>query len=124
MKTAQDVMTKEVVSIDAHAAVAEAIQRMRDLGVGSLLVERVSPSDTWGIISQTDVVQKVMALDKDLSRVKVAEVMSKPIAIVRPDTPLRDCARLMARDHIRRVFVFDGHDIIGVVSASDIFRTL
>ena len=124
MTTAQDVMTKEVVSIDAHATVAEAVQRMRDLGVGSLLVERVSPSDTWGIITQTDVVQKVMALDKDLSRVKVAEVMSKPITIVRPDTPLRDCARLMARDHIRRVFVFDGRNIVGVVSASDIFRTL
>jgi signal-transduction protein with cAMP-binding, CBS, and nucleotidyltransferase domain len=124
MKTAQDVMTKEVATINTHAAVAEAIQRMRDLGVGSLLVERVSPSDTWGIISQTDIVQKVMALDKDLSRVEVAEVMTKPITIVRPDTPLRDCARLMARDHIRRVFVFDGHDIIGVVSASDIFRTL
>jgi signal-transduction protein with cAMP-binding, CBS, and nucleotidyltransferase domain len=124
MKTAQDVMTNEVVSIDAHAAVAEAVQRMRDLGVGSLLVERVSPSDTWGIISQTDIVQKVMALDKDLSRVEVGEVMTKPVTIVRPDTPLRDCARLMARDHIRRVFVFDGRDIIGVVSASDIFRTL
>ena len=124
MKTAQDVMTSEVATIAAHASVAEAIQRMRDRSVGSLLVERVSPADTWGIITQTDIVQKVVAQDKDPSGMEVAEVMSKPITIVRPDTSLRDCARLLARDHIRRVFVFDGHKIVGVVSASDIFRTL
>jgi len=124
MKTAQDVMTSEVATIAAHASVAEAIQRMRDRSVGSLLVERVSPADTWGIITQTDIVQKVVAQDKDPSGMEVAVVMSKPITIVRPDTSLRDCARLLARDHIRRVFVFDGHKIVGVVSASDIFRTL
>jgi signal-transduction protein with cAMP-binding, CBS, and nucleotidyltransferase domain len=56
MKTAQEVMTKDVATVQPYATVAEAIQHMRDRRVGSLLVERVSPSDTWGIITQTDVV--------------------------------------------------------------------
>ena len=124
MKTAQEVMTKDVVTIHPHATVAEAIQRMRDRQVGSLLVERVSPSDTWGIITQTDVVQKVVASGKDATQVQVTEVMSKPVTIVRPDTPLQECAHLMGREHIRRVFVFDRDNVIGVVSASDIFDAL
>jgi CBS domain-containing protein len=124
MKTAQEVMTRNVATIKPHASVAEAIQHMRDRQVGSLLVQQVSPSDTWGIITQTDVVCKVIAPDRDPTQVKVAEVMSKPITTVYPDTPLRECAGLMARDHIRRVFVFDRHSIQGVVSASDIFQTL
>lgn len=124
MKTAQEVMTKDVATIQPHATVAEAIQRMRDRRVGSLLVERVSPSDTWGIITQTDVVRKIVAPDKDASQVEVADVQSKPVTIVRPNASLQDCARLMARDRIRRVFVFDGHNIVGVVSASDIFQSL
>ena len=124
MKTAQEVMTKDVATIQPHAKVTEAIQHMRDRQVGSLLVQQVSPSDTWGIITQTDIVQKVIAPERDPAQVKVGEVMSKPITTVYPDTPLQECARLMARDHIRRVFVFDGHNIQGVVSASDIFRTL
>jgi len=124
MKTAQDVMTEDVATIQPHASVAEAIRYMRDRQVGSLLVEVVSPSDTWGIITQTDVVQKVVAFDKDPAQLRVAEVMSKPISIVRPSTPLRECARLMAREHIRRVFVFDRQKVVGVVSADDIFRTL
>jgi CBS domain-containing protein len=61
---------------------------------------------------------------KDTGQVKVADVQSKPVTIVRPNTSLQDCARLMARDRIRRVFVFDGHNIVGVVSASDIFQSL
>ena len=124
MKTAQDIMTKEVATIQPHASVAEAIQRMRERQVGSLLVEVVSPSDTWGIITQTDVVRKVVAFDKDPAQMRVAEVMSKPISIVRPTTSVRECARLMSREHIRRVFVFDGQTVVGVVSAVDIFRTL
>ena len=124
MKTAQEIMTKDVATIHPHATVAEAIQRMRELQVGSLLVEQVSPSDTWGIITQTDVVQKVVAREKDPAQVEVAEVMSKPITIVRPDTLLRECAHLMGREHIRRVFVFERQKVVGVVSASDIFETL
>lgn len=124
MKTAQEIMTKDVATIHPHATVAEAIHRMRQRRVGSLLVEQVSPSDTWGIITQTDVVQRVVALDKDPAQVKVAEVMSKPISIVRPDTLLRECARVMGRERIRRVFVFDKNRVVGVVSASDIFETL
>jgi len=117
-------MTRDVAAIQPQASVAEAIQYMRERQVGSLLVEVVSPSDTWGIITQTDVVQKVVAFDKDPAQLRVAEVMSKPISIVRPSTSVRECARLMAREHIRRVFVFDGQKVVGVVSADDIFRTL
>ncbi len=124
MKIAQEIMTKEVATIHPHAPVAEAIRRMRERQVGSLLVEKVSPSDTWGIITQNDVVQRVVAHDKDPTLVKVNEVMSKPISFVRPDTPLRECAQVMAREHIRRVFVFDGHNVVGVISANDIFDTL
>ena len=124
MKIAQEIMTKDVATVHPHASVAEAIQRMRDRQVGSLLVEQVSPSDTWGVITQADVVRKVVAPDEDPSGIEVTEVMSKLITIVRPETSLQECAHLMAREQIRRVFVFDGRKILGVVSASDIFQTL
>ena len=124
MKTAQEIMIKNVVTIGPHETVAEAIRLMRDHRVGSLLVERVSPSDTWGTITRTDVVHKVIAPGREPGQVKVSDVMSKPIATVRPDTSLQDCARLMGQEDIRRVFVFDGRNIVGILTASDIFRTL
>jgi CBS domain-containing protein len=124
MKAAHEIMSKDVATIHPHVSVAEAIRRMRERQIGSLLVEKVSPSDTWGIITQNDVVQKVIAKGQDPEQIKVNEVMSKPISIVRPDSLLQECAQVMARERIRRVFVFDGQNVVGVISANDIFDTL
>lgn len=123
MKTASDVMTKHVVDIEPDATVAEAIDKMKQWNVSSLLVQRQDPTDTWGFMSQTDVIEKVVARGDDPESVLVHEIMTKPVITVPPGCSLPDCASLMARADIRRVLVFDGQDIVGIVSSSDIFNT-
>ncbi len=122
MRTAADVMTKHVVSIGPDATVAEAIAKMKQWNVSSLLVERKSAVDTWGFMSQTDVIEKVVAKDLDPHELRVYDIMTKPVITVPPNCSLADCAALMARADIRRVLVFDGQDIVGIVSSSDIFN--
>jgi CBS domain-containing protein len=122
MKTASDVMTKHVVDIEPDATVAQAIDKMKQWNVSSLLVQRRSPTDTWGFMSQTDVIEKVVAQGKDPAETLVQEEMTKPVITVPPNCSLLDCAALMARADIRRVLVFDGQDIVGIVSSSDIFN--
>jgi len=122
MKTAADVMTKHVVDIEPDATVADAIDKMKQWNVSSLLVQRKSPTDTWGFMSQTDVIEKVVAIGLDSASVQVHEIMTKPVITVPPNCSLADCAALMARADIRRVLVFDGQDIVGIVSSSDIFN--
>jgi CBS domain-containing protein len=114
-------MTRHVVDIEADATVAEAIDKMKQWNVSSLLVLRKSPTDTWGFMSQTDVIEKVVARGLDAKVVCVHEIMTKPVITVPPNCSLQDCAALMARADIRRVLVFDGQDIVGIVSSSDIF---
>jgi CBS domain-containing protein len=122
MKTAADVMTKHVVDIEPTATVAEAIAKMKEWNVSSLLVQRKDSTDTWGFMSQTDVIEKVVAKGKEASGVLVHEIMTKPVITVPPNCSLQDCAALMARADIRRVLVFDGQDIVGIVSSTDIFN--
>jgi len=124
MKTAADVMTRHVVEIDASATVAQAVMKMKELNVSSLLVGRKDAGDTWGFMSQTDVVEKVVAHDIDPETVYVYEIMHKPVITVSPNSSLQDCAALMARADIRRVLVFDGKDIVGIVSGTDIFNAI
>lgn len=121
MKIAADVMTKHVVDIEPEATVTEAIEKMKQWNVSSLLVQRRSPTDTWGFMSQTDVIEKVVAEGLEPSTVLVRDIMTKPVITVPPNCSLQDCAALMARADIRRVLVFDGQDIVGIVSSSDIF---
>jgi signal-transduction protein with cAMP-binding, CBS, and nucleotidyltransferase domain len=122
VKTAEDLMTKHVVKIESDASVADAIQKMRQWNVSSLLVQRKDDTDTWGFMTETDVVEKVIADDKAPESVFVHEIMTKPVITVPPNCSLRDCASLMARADIRRVLVFDGQSIVGIVSSSDIFN--
>ena len=121
MRTAADVMTKHVVDIEPTASVADAIAKMKQWNVSSLLVQRKDSTDTWGFMSQTDVIEKVVAKGLDAASVYVHEIMTKPVITVPPNCSLQDCAALMARADIRRVLVFDGQDIVGIVSSTDIF---
>jgi CBS domain-containing protein len=122
MKTAVDVMTKHVVDIEPEATVADAIEKMKQWNITSLLVARKDATDTWGFMSQTDVIEKVVAVGLDPAEVQVHEIMTKPVITVPSNCSLQDCAALMARADIRRVMVYDGQDIVGIVSSSDIFN--
>ena len=122
MRTAADVMTKHVVDIEPDATVSEAIDKMKQWNVSSLLVQRKDTTDTWGFMSQTDIIEKVVAAGLDPESVSVHEIMTKPVITVPSNCSLQDCAALMARADIRRVLVYDGQDIVGIVSSSDIFN--
>jgi isocitrate dehydrogenase len=124
MKTASEVMTKHVVDIEPDVTVAEAIDKMKQWNVSSLLVKRESDIDTWGFMTETDVIEKVVANGLDRTQVLVSEIMSKPVITVSPKFSLEECASLLARADIRRVLVYDGQSIVGIVSSSDIFNAL
>jgi isocitrate dehydrogenase len=122
MKTATDVMTRDVVSIRPDATISEAMQLMQEKGVSSLLVEPSGDMDTHGFVSRRDIVEKVVATGRQAEECLVTDIMSKPLITVPPDCDLRDCAILMSQASIRRVLVFDGQKIVGIVSNTDILR--
>lgn len=124
MKTAAEIMTKHVVDIEPDVTVAEAVAKMKQWNVSSLLVKRESDIDTWGFMTETDVIEKVVAHGLDPAQILVSEIMSKPVITVSPKFSLEECASLLARADIRRVLVYDGHSIVGIVSSSDIFNAL
>jgi CBS domain-containing protein len=124
MKTAVEIMTKPVVDIEPDATVAQAIAKMKENKIFSLLIKRDKRMDTWGFMSETDVIEKVVAKGLDLSAVYVHEIMTSPVITVAPSASLQDCAALLARADIRRVLVYDGKNIVGIVSSRDIFNAL
>jgi CBS domain-containing protein len=124
MKTAADIMTKNVMDIEPDAPVSEAIAKMKQLNVSSLLIKTEGGMATWGFMTETDIIEKVMAKGLDPAEVRVVTIMSRPVITVAPSYSLQECAALLARANIRRVLVYDGHNIVGIVSTSDIFNAL
>lgn len=121
---AADVMTRDVAFIDGAATAADAIRIMRERRVSSLIVNRRTPDDAWGIITRKDVVNKIVDPGRDPNEVKVFEIMTKPLVVLSPGLALKYCARLMHATGIRRAVVFDGKDIVGILSNTDIFNAI
>ncbi|NCN68166.1 MAG: CBS domain-containing protein [Candidatus Altiarchaeum hamiconexum] len=121
---AGDVMSKDVVYIDGNATVREAVKTMLEKKVSALIVNARNVDDAFGIVTRKDVVNKIVAQGKDPKAVKVHEIMTKPLITVSPGLSVKYCARLFAKTGIRRAPVFDGKKIVGILSNSDIFKTV
>lgn len=121
---AEQVMSRRVVTIAGAASVAEAVRRMREERVSTLVIDRRGPEDAWGIVSRTDIIRKVVSPGKELAALRVHEIMTKPIVTVSPGLALKFCLRLMDTARVRRAVVFDGHALLGVLSHGDVFAAL
>lgn len=123
MYTVTSIMKSPVVSIEGNKSVAEALHRMQEKGISSILVTAEAGKPT-GIMTKRDIISKVVSPGKDPKKLKVQEIMTAGLITVPPDCPLRDAAALMTEKGIRRVLVSQGNEIIGIVSDTDVFRAV
>jgi CBS domain-containing protein len=121
MPTVKHFMTTNVITIDAQKTVLEAAKLMHQQGVGDLVVmEGKMPK---GIVTERDLVRRVMAQKKPLET-KVSEIMSAPLITIDEDASLKDAARKMIRNKIRRLAVIKKNELVGIVATSDFARHL
>ncbi len=121
MMKAQEIMTKDVVTIRGTATVAEAVKLMKEKGLRALVVDRRTEVDPYGMVTETDIVYKVAAYGKDPQKMRVYEIITKPCIVVNPELGVEYVARLFANTRIRRAPVIKG-GLIGVISISDILQ--
>ncbi|NES82840.1 MAG: CBS domain-containing protein, partial [Moorea sp. SIO2B7] len=121
MMKAEEIMTKDVVTIRGSATVAEAVKLMKEKGLRSLIVEVRNENDPYGIVTETDIVYKVAAYGHDPKKMRVYEIMTKPCIVVNPELGAEYVARLFANTGIRRAPVIKGK-LLGIISISDILK--
>jgi CBS domain-containing protein len=119
MLKASDIMTQDVATIRGSATVAEAVKLMRLKNLRALIVDLRSRQDAYGILTQTDIVSKVVAYGKDLEKIRVYEIMTKPCIVVNPDLGVEYVARLFANTGIHVAPVIS-NELMGIISQTDI----
>ncbi len=121
MLKARDIMTPRVVTVQALASVAEALDLMRKNKVHELVVDHSSPEDAFGLITDEDIVYNVIAEGEDPAAIQVYEVMMKPCVVVNPDLGVEYVAKLFANVGIRCAPVIQ-EKLLGIISVSDILH--
>ncbi|MEA1904939.1 MAG: CBS domain-containing protein, partial [Candidatus Hadarchaeota archaeon] len=114
----RDAMTMDVLTVGPRSSVARAAKLMSENGVGSLIV--VQKKEPVGILTERDLLMKVVSRDIKPSKIQVGKIMSKPIITTDADADVVDAARIMIRNKIRRLPVVEGGKLTGILTASDI----
>jgi CBS domain-containing protein len=115
-------MTENVEVIKSDETVLDAAKRLAELNVGAMPI--CDGENLRGMITDRDIVTKVVAQGKDPAKVKASELETgKPVTIGADDS-IEEAMRTMADHKVRRLPVIDGHKLIGIVSQADLARAL
>ncbi len=109
-----------VHSVDATASVFDAVQVMNDRRVGSVLV--VDDTRLVGILSERDVLMRVVPDGLDVHATKVRDVMTRDVHTARPEHGIREVMRLMTERRVRHVPVVEEDTVVGLVSIGDLTK--
>jgi len=126
MSKLADVMITNLKSISCTSSVIEAAKRMRAEGIGSLLVERTGnllrdPDSTIiGLVSETDIIRKAVADDKNLHNTKVESIITSPMITVETTWPIEEAYEMMKQQGVRYLLVTESENIVGLISLRDI----
>lgn len=113
-------MSRRILSVGPDAPVIEAARIMQESKVGALPVSE--GARFIGIVSETDLVRRVLAVGSDVNHVRVADVMQAPIITIEIDRSAHEASDLMAERGVRHLAVTDGGKIVGMLSVRDLLR--
>ena len=106
------------VKVDRDVKVREAAEIMKNSNIGSVFVTR--EGDIIGILTDTDLVRRLVAVGLDSATTTVEQIMSAPILTIDENKTLLDANDLMAREHIRHLGVSQGEKLVGMISVRDL----
>ena len=121
-QTVRDWMSSPAVVIPPEIRVSQALTLMRRRRIHSLIVDLTRERPAYGILTTTDIRDKIVAAGQDPASVRVSEIMSTPVSFARPEWTLVQASLAMQELKVHHLPVEDERgQLVGMISATDIF---
>jgi len=117
----RDIMVRNVKTVRTDDTALDAVVKMNKFHIGSVIV--TSSGRPVGIITERNILQRIVEPRLDADTVRAKDIMSAPLVTVDLHTAVEEAAAIMARRRIKKLPVVDGGKVVGVVSTSDIVRS-
>jgi len=121
-KDVADIMSSNVAVIQTKATVAEAAEIMNSRNISCIVA--LEGNEVQGIITERDLLKRVIALQKNPAHIEVEKVMSSPVMTVPSSHSVFSASRTMDEMHVRRLVIMEDEHLCGVVTQTDIFRAV
>ena len=120
----EDVLIRKVITIDSGCFTTEATERMRHYSTSCLVV--LNENKIVGILTTRDVVSRVVSKGLDPDKVPVSDVMTSPVIMMRPETPLGEAIKIMLQRKIKKLPLITGEKdsarLVGMLSLTDLIE--
>ena len=120
MVTVGQLMKKELITVDAGTSVIDAAKLMKTCNVCSVLI--AEKGRIIGIVTESDIVKKVIGSDRGPYFIPVEDIMSAPVVGIEERSPLTEAADLMNTHRTRHLGVIKGGSVIGILSVRDLLQ--
>jgi CBS domain-containing protein len=118
-------MSSPVIVVDPDSSVSYAATLMRRRKINSLIVKISVQDNAYGIVTTTDIRDKIVAAGRNPAETTVREIMSGPLITGRADWTLMECSRVMQEHKFHHLPIADESGaLIGMISATDIFMSV
>lgn len=124
MLVADLMTTTDLVTISPMATIREALNTMRDNKVKSLIVNKLSPSDAYGILTYKNILQAIVAEEGDIDLLNVYDICSKPAIQISKELNVKYAAQMMVNQSIKRILVIDNNELEGILTMTNILEVL
>ena len=111
---ARDIVEKDFLSISGTSSVLEGARAMKDSKHGFAIIG--TPADPQGVVTEWDIISKVVSEGRDPRSVTMGEVMTKNLLTIDASTPLSTVSQIMTEKGVRRLLVKDGNQVIGFIT--------
>lgn len=123
--TVRDWMSSPVVVVDPDSSVKYTLTLMRRRKIHSVVVAMSDKNPQYGIVTSTDIRDKIVAAGRNPAEMSVRDIMSGPIITGNPDWTLMECSKVMQENHIHHLPIADESGaLVGIISATDIFTAV
>jgi len=116
----RDVMSRNVKTVRTDDTVLDAVVKMNKFQVGSVIV--TSSGRPVGIITERNILQRIVEPRMDAATVKAKDIMSSPLITIEENASLEEAGKMMAAKGIKKLPVLNGDRLVGVVTTTDIVR--
>ena len=121
----RDWMSSPVVVVDPDSSVSHALTLMRRRNIHSVVVDVSDKNPAYGIVTTTDIRDKILLAGRNPAETTVREIMSGPIITGKADWTLAECSRVMQEKKFHHLPIADEHGTLtGIISATDIFMAV
>jgi CBS domain-containing protein len=121
----KDILTKkggDIITVQKNDSVADVVSILNEKHIGAVIVK--DGETVVGILSERDLLKKLLPECKCASEIKAGEIMTDHLVITTVETSIEECMTVMTEKRIRHLPVFDGKDLVGIISIGDLMKNI